>query len=1259
MATALFHGAGIVSGLAPALKTAIKWSFITLFAIVLLIVLLIGAVLMALRSDTGTAWVLEQIPGLETTGASGSVIGQWHADHLSWQGYGVELDVDTPRIHWKPACLLRLRFCLENLEAGSLDVVMQPSEGEGSGRSAIELPDVALPVNVDIRSVDLGPFHYNGTLVWDQLLLEAGGGGSDFEVHQFNLTREEVALALDGRLETRGDWPLAVNLDLTLPPPSGDSWRIQGDILGNLRDLRASLVSSGYLDATLEAEAAPLDPALPVSVEFRSDSFLAVDTLPQTLTLTDWTLTGRGNMVNGYRIDTRARLPAEPGPIEMTVSGRVTQEEATDLQVQLVGPAASGDGLAEFSAEGDVSWKDELNAEAQIRMGAFPWYSLLPEQQPLPVTIESLEASGRFSGNQYQASLDVDASGPMGDSTLVTQVDGDLESVRLTDLTMTTGAGQLHGEAEVGFADLLQWQADLTLQGFNPGYWVPQAEASINGTVTSQGQLTQSGEPDFTASWELDGQWQDAPLSSRGDLEAESGQWRIPEILASIGDNQLAASGELQNPTGDAGTLSVEGTLALPDPGIVVPGLKGDIEGTVSLTGPIRMPHGNLDLRATEMAWQDQLSLEELKLTATLDNSQSLDAQLAVRDLQAGGETVDSVQADLGGTLQNHRLTLSVRQQTVNVDAALEGAWQTDNGGEWRGQLVSGDVALVGPDQTWQLEEPAAIEYVSQTLTVGAHCWRWQDSTLCAGEQTLFPDTSLNMEISQFPTSALAPLMPADLSWNAMINGKLNVQLEEDGPQGNVQVNAGPGSFLVSMGEQQQTLDYQSLDLTLDMVPQKADVTLLFDGQDIGELSVDLSVDPNAPDRPITGTYTLEGFDLAVLGALLDMEDMGGTIAGSGRLEGPLLAPQVYGQVALTDGRLVDEQVPIPLEDLNLQVNFNGSRADLDGSWQSNGTGSGEIGGSVVWSGEPRLTITLKGERLPLHYEPYADLEVSPDLEVNYSAGELTVAGRVAIPKGSIEVRELPPQAVAVSRDEVIVGDEAETGSSMALNMDVTVVVGEDEVTFNGFGVSGNLEGELQIGNEMDTRGALQLVDGEYEAFGQELELRRARLVFLGPVSEPYLDIEAIREVDDVLVGVRLSGPAKEPETEIFSEPSMSQNEALSYLLLGRPLESQGDQNQVSRMALALGLNRASGITRGIGETFGIQDLTLEAEGSGDDSAVVASGYLTEDLSIRYGVGLFEPVTTVALRYDLGRYFYIEAASGLASSLDIFYNRDF
>ncbi|MBU5568421.1 translocation/assembly module TamB domain-containing protein, partial [Escherichia sp. S69_ASV_4] len=56
------------------------------------------------------------------------------------------------------------------------------------------------------------------------------------------------------------------------------------------------------------------------------------------------------------------------------------------------------------------------------------------------------------------------------------------------------------------------------------------------------------------------------------------------------------------------------------------------------------------------------------------------------------------------------------------------------------------------------------------------------------------------------------------------------------------------------------------------------------------------------------------------------------------------------------------------------------------------------------------------------------------------------------------------------------------------------------------------------------------------------------------------LNIEAIRNPDatedDVIAGVRVTGLADEPKAEIFSDPAMSQQAALSYLLRGQGLES-------------------------------------------------------------------------------------------------------
>ncbi|MNP37126.1 Translocation and assembly module TamB [compost metagenome] len=113
----------------------------------------------------------------------------------------------------------------------------------------------------------------------------------------------------------------------------------------------------------------------------------------------------------------------------------------------------------------------------------------------------------------------------------------------------------------------------------------------------------------------------------------------------------------------------------------------------------------------------------------------------------------------------------------------------------------------------------------------------------------------------------------------------------------------------------------------------------------------------------------------------------------------------------------------------------------------------------------------------------------------------------------------------------------------------------------------------------------------------------------------------------------------------------MSQEQALSYLILGRPLNSGGDGNAVGQAALAMGLSGSAPVASELAQRLGLKDLQLDDGG--------ATGQITERLSIRYGLGVLEPTSVVALRYELTKRLYLEAASGLASSLDLFYKQDF
>lgn len=1226
---------------------------IALAIIILLPLLVVGALLLALRSETGTAWVIDQVPGLEVEEGQGSLLGQWQAQSLTWQGYGVGLRLEAPVVDWSPTCLFSKQLCLESLQVETIDLTLQPSTDQQDDRGDISLPGVNLPIGLAVREVDLGTFTLNDGKIWDRLQLRAEGSGSDWHLQSLSFVRDDIEIDGSGRVQTRGDWPLDLKVGISLPPPYGPDWNLALNLAGSAVDLRVRGESTGYLEATLTGRVAPLDSALPAQLTVESQRFVPAEGLPETLVLQNTVVALEGSLEDGFRSDSRTSLPGTSGDIAVALKGLVTTAGVEDLDLSLSGPGTGEAETGTASVTGSLDWQQAFLADAQVAMEAFPWYSLIPDFEQPPVILNQLNGEVRYQSGAYQASVEASVDGPHGEADLSGELDGDLESVNITRLRVNTGAGFLGGQGSVAFADQLAWDASLELDSFNPGYWLPALEASLNGDVTTSGQLADSGTPSLKAEWDLSGDWRGNDALIRGGLSSDAGSWALSGLELQVGDNRVTGSGEWGGEI--AGNLALE----LPSPETFLPGLAGALSGTASVSGTPDQPQGSASVSGSDLAWQDELSLASLDLNATLGDGLSVSADVQASELRYGEQLLQSLTLGLSGTRDDHRLEVTAVHEEAEVGLVFAGN-ASEDWNAWQGALEQGQIDVPEQGQQWTLAAPAALAYTETgRLTFGRHCWRWQQASVCAEDQILLPTQDIAYRIENFPTTALSPLMPETLRWDALLNADVRLVMTDNGPDGEVSVDAGAGEFEVMVRDEWQSLGYDIFTTRLQLKPDIAELDVRLKGPELGDLSVAMAVDPNASEREVDGQFRVQGLDIAMAGVFAGLEVVEGELNGEGTLSGPLLKPAVNGEIALTGGRISDPQLPIPLEDMVVSLELNGYSADLSGRWRSNERSTGKIKGGLDWSAEPSVEVNLTGNRLPFSYDPYARVELVPDITITYGGGDLAVTGRLEVPRGEIEIRELPAQAVSVSEDEVIVGAEQEEGGLRSLNMDVTVVVGDDQVSFNGFGVTGNLKGTLRIGNNMDTRGELRLVEGQYEAYGQELELRRARLMFVGPLTEPYLDIEAIRRVDTVVAGIRLTGPVSAPQTEVFSEPEMPQTDALSYVILGRAPQSRGDEGQMSRAAISLGLTQTNKLTQGLGEELGIQNLMLEAEGSGDESAVVASGYLTDELSIRYGVGIFEPITTVALRYDLGRYFYLEAASGLAASLDIFYTRDF
>ncbi len=1217
---------------------------ITLLAILALVVLFLLALTAILGTQAGSRWALRQVPGLSLEQFDGRLGGQWAAAHLLWQQGDTRVELQGVQLAWSPACLLRMTLCIEQLEADQVSLQFPAGSDESSG--PISLPDLRLPLAIELGQVRVGSLLLDGSEQLKGLQLAAHWTTGGLRIDSLHLQRDDLVLELTGLLQPNGDWPLAAQGSLDLPAPGGGHWnlalKVEGDLLKTLT-LHAD--SSGYLQGQLAGELQPLVEDLPAQVRITADGFKASAELPDTLQLDGLELTGKGDLKRGYQLVGKASLPAEQGPVALSLQGKVDAKGAQISTLDLV-----ADDRQSLKLNGQLDWSQGFRAEARLAWLDFPWHRLYPLIDEPAVALRTFNAEVAYRDGNYLGNFQGDLDGPAGAFSLGSPFSGDLGQIHLPQLQLTAGQGKAQGHLNLQFADGIAWDTALELSAINPAYWLAELPGTLAGPLRSQGEMKHQ-QLKLNADLDLKGRLRGQPAWLQAKAAGAGEQWQLSALDVRLGDNRINGSGSLQQ------KISGQLDIRMPRLGQLWPQLRGQLNGRVDLAGTLKAPQGKADLTGQQLAFADN-RLQSLKLDASLDAGQKARVDLKGSGIQVGETQLGILTLAGQGDIGKQKLQLDLQGPLLKLALGLDGALDQGN---WRGRLATGEVHSGGQD--WTLQKPARLERLANgTLNFAAHCWVSGDASLCGEDQRLMPDPKLRYHLKRFPIDSLAQWLPKDFAWKGLLNADVQLDLPASGPKGQIIVDASGGTLRVKDKQQWLDFPYQTLKLDSRLGPQRIDTQLQFDGGKLGQLMVQAQINPLPKNKPLSGEFRLSGLDLSVARPFVPMvEKLNGNLNGSGRLSGGLLAPQVNGNLQLSGGQVAGSELPTSIEDLQLTAQITGESVRLDGTWKGGKTGQGSLDGNLAWGRNLLVDLNLKGTQLPVTVEPYAALEVAPDLKIALQDNKLAISGKVSIPKGQITVRELPPSTVKVSDDTVIVGQQTVEGKTpMAMAMNIDVEVGQDKLAFSGFGLTANLQGHVHIGDNMDTRGELWLNDGRYRAYGQRLSVRRARLLFAGPIDQPYLDIEAVRQTDNVVAGIRLSGSAEQPTTKIFSEPAMSQEQALSYLVLGRPLSSNGeDNNMLAQAALGLGLMGSSELTGGIAKNLGIEDFQLDTQGSGNSTSVVASGNISERLSLRYGVGVFEPASTIALRYKLSKKVYLEAASGFASSLDIFYKRDF
>ncbi|EPW1536431.1 autotransporter assembly complex protein TamB [Salmonella enterica subsp. enterica serovar Montevideo] len=882
---------------------------------------------------------------------------------------------------------------------------------------------------------------------------------------------------------------------------------------------------------------------------------------------------------------------------------------------------------------------------------------------PLNLNIES------FRGEQLRITGDTDLTV----RTMLLKVSSIDGNMKLDTLDIDANQGTVKASGTAQLAN--NWPVDITLNStlnIDP-LKGEKIKLKVGGALREQLEVgvNLSGPMDVPE-LKLTGNVKQNSVNVNGTLKGNSYmQWTIPGLHLALGPNSADIKGEL-------GVKELNLDAAIDAPGLdnALPGLGGMAKGIVKVRGTVEAPQLLADITARGLRWQE-LSVAQARIEGDIKSTDQIAGHLNVRveRISQPDVNINLVTLDAKGSEKQHQLQLRVQGEPVSGQLSLTGSFDRE-AARWKGTLS--DTRFQTPVGPWSLTRAIALDYRNkeQKISIGPHCWLNPNAELCV-PQTIDAGAAGRavVNLNRFDLAMLKPFMPDTTQASGIFSGKADVSwdtTQEGLPQGKVTLSGRNVKVTQTVNDAPLPVAFETLNLSADLHNNRAELGWLIRLTNNGQFDGQVQVTDPQGRRNLGGNVNMRNVNLAMINPVFSRgEKAAGMLNARLRLGGDVQSPQLFGQLQLSALDIDGNFMPFEMQPSQLTMNFSGTRSTLAGIVRTQ-QGQINLNGNADWSqiDNWRARVTAKGSRVRITVPPMVRLDVSPDVVFDATPSLFTLDGRVDVPWARIVVHDLPESAVGVSSDVVMLNNdlqpETPQTASIPINSNLTVHVGNN-VRIDAFGLKARLTGDLKVAQDkqgLGLNGQINIPDGRFRAYGQDLLVRKGELLFSGPPDQPLLNIEAIRNPDatedDVIAGVRVTGTADEPKAEIFSDPAMPQAEALSYLLRGQGLDSnQSDSAAMTSMLIGLGVAQSGQVVGKIGETFGVSNLALDTQGVGDSSQVVVSGYVLPGLQVKYGVGIFDSLATLTLRYRLMPKLYLEAVSGVDQALDLLYQFEF
>jgi translocation and assembly module TamB len=891
-------------------------------------------------------------------------------------------------------------------------------------------------------------------------------------------------------------------------------------------------------------------------------------------------------------------------------------------------------GKADFSQPEDARFRMALNARQIQLRGQDPAAVAVAVDADLGLA-GSLQRWAVYGNAQLQRGADR--------AQVLADVRGDAAQARIHTLEARMPTGLLQATGQAGWDPRLAWDLAVKLDGFDPGYFVPDWNGRVNGRLETQGQARDGdGYQASLVLQDLGGSLRGRSLDGRGRFRLD-GNTGSGELDLALGSSRINAAGTV----GDRIDVRAElQPLRLDD---VLPDGRGSLQGSLHLSGTPRAPGLEAALTGTGVGLEG-FSVASLSLNGRLPwQGNGGDLLLQASGLDAGVQ-VQRLSVRARGAVENLQLALEADSAQA-AQLALAGSLQRRGSG-WQGVLEQLRVAPI-KGQPWSLQSPAAYSVLGPRVQLQPACLASSaQASICV--QADWPQRGVTARSEQLPLSLIQPWMPKNEGRNLSLRGDLTLDADIR-PQANRWVGglhlASPdGGLRLGDRSRREIIRYDQFSLDLEFDPRmiRGRLGSGFKGDGYIDATFNTGWDDHSPLTGEIYTYMSQLFWLELLSP--DLVRPSGVLRGHVSLRGTRSQPALGGQLLLEDFK-----GELPVLGLNLSEGQGRLDAQPDGSARivaslKSGEGTLQVDGGLSWYGQATpLQLHIHGQDVLISDTPMLRAVANPDLRFSMDGPAMVLAGQVGVPSARINLERLD-QGAEVSEDVVVLDPvDPEATADAPLDLDLALDLGRD-VRLSGYGLDGGLSGRLQVrarpGREMTANGALD-VDGKYKAYGQQLQITRGQMSWNNNrVVDPRVNLRAERTTGDITAGINVTGNATQPRVEVWSDPALPQSEALSYLMLGRSLAGLSSAQASQVTATSAALSAGTGLLAAqLGARLGFDDAGVTQSRALGGSVVGVGKYLSPKLYVGYGVSLVGSGQVLVLKYLLRKGFDLEIES--------------